>query len=65
MDKRWISVDDKVPPPSKGLLLLKNNDHDEGPIIGFYYPERKCFYPMGDSDLSLPIIVTHWYEIPK
>lgn len=62
--KFWISVNEELPGDDRGILLLKNADFDDGPAMGYYYPERKCFYVFGDSDFTFPVIVTHWFKIP-
>ncbi len=64
MKKNWKYIKEELPGEDRHLILLKNEEWGEGPIIGYYDPERKCFYPVGCADYSFPIMATHWCAIP-
>ena len=55
----WISTKDKLPVDDLTVVLL--NDKTKTVSLGWYAEEEQLFTTY---DGNLPVVVTHWLELP-
>ncbi len=61
---RWKSIAEGRLPKDDETVVMMHEDEQCCAIVGYFDSSNKRFYSITSHD-SLPILITHWCELPE